>query len=186
MKTPKHYLVVLCTLLAALSLSACSTATDVQHTASFPAQARWALLPIVNDAQAPLAGQRAESIASALLRKRGVTGLTHYPLSDENLALPELNDARRLQRALKWARNQGFQYGLSGNVTEWGYKTGLDGEPAVGVTLKVIDITTGQVLWSASGARSGWGYNSLAGTAQVLLDKLIAHLPLRQSGSTRG
>lgn len=164
--------------MALLSLAACSTVTDVQRTPSFATSARWALLPFANDAQAPQANQSAESIAATLLRKRGVTDLTHYPLTVENVGLPEFNDAKRMKRALHWARAGGFQYGLSGDVTEWGYKTGLDGEPAAGVTINVVDIATGQVLWSAAGAETGWGYDSLSGTAQVLLRKLIRGLPL--------
>ncbi len=178
MKALKYHLAAVLAACVLTGLSGCAV-TDVQSTPSFPATARWALLPMVNYAEAPQAGQRAEVIAGTLLRTRGVTDLTHYPVSADASGLPELNDGKRLQTALQWAKAQGFQYGLSGAVSEWAYKTGLDGEPAVGLTVQVIDISTGQVLWSASGADSGWGYDSLSGTAQELLDTLISRLPLQ-------
>lgn len=186
MKTMKIYLAAGLAAFALLALSGCSTVTDVQSVQSFPSNARWVLLPVVNDAQAPQAGEAAEPIAATLLRKRGVTRLVHYPIKLDGNGLPELNDGKRLQRALKWAKGAGFQYGLSGVVSEWGYKTGLDGEPAVGLTVNVVDIATGQVLWSASGAHTGWGFDSLSGTAQVLLRKLISGLPLQRTTSDNG
>lgn len=175
-----------CAALAALmvaALSGCSSVTAVQPTSSFPVGANWVLLPIVNVAQTPQAGQRAESIAATMLRKRGVADLTHYPVSSTQDGLPELNDAKRYANALQWAKAQGYQLGLSGTVSEWSYKTGLDGEPAVGITLNVIYVPTGQVVWSASGARTGWGFDSVSGTAQELIGKLISNLPLDHSKS---
>ena len=65
---------------------------------------------------------------------------------------------------------------MSGSVEEWQYKNGLDGEPAVGLSLRVLDARTGQVLWSNSGARAGWSRESLAGSAQKVLNTLIGDL----------
>lgn len=163
-----------------LAVTAGCAVTDSQHnTPSFSAKARWVLLPIVNYSQAPQAGERAEAIAATLIRKEGVGNIAHYPANDSGSGLPELNDANRYVKALAWAKSQDYQYGLSGAVSEWAYKTGLDGEPAVGLTVQVVDIATGQVVWSASGADSGWGYDTLSGTAQELLETLIGRLPLQ-------
>lgn len=141
-----------------------------------PPDAGWALLPVVNYAETPQAGQRAEAILFTLLHERGVN-LRRYPPRTAD-ALPELNDERRLQEAIDWARAANLRYGVTGSVEEWQYKAGLDGEPAVGLTVQVIDVASGRVLWSASGARSGWGYATLSGTAQELLQDLSGDMPL--------
>lgn len=167
-------------LLGATTLLTACTVTDVQNAPAFPVDAHWAMLPMVNASETPLAGQRAEVIAGTLLRQRGLTDLSHYPPLTDASGLPELDDRRRLESALRWAREQHFQYGISGAVSEWAYKTGLDGEPAVGLTVQVVDVASGRVVWSASGADSGWGYDTLSGTAQRLLHKLIARLPLKR------
>ena len=65
---------------------------------------------------------------------------------------------------------------VAGSVEEWQYKNGLDGEPAVGISLRVIEPATGRVLWSKSGARAGWSRESLAGSAQKVLNKLVGGL----------
>ena len=61
-------------------------------------------------------------------------------------------------------------------MEEWQYKNGLDGEPAVGISLRVLDAKSGTVLWSKSGARAGWSRESLAGNAQTVIDKLVGAL----------
>lgn len=179
MKHFRHGLTVLALLALSLGMAGCSTVTESGHASAFPSDANWALLPFVNNAQVPQAGQRAEAIAATLLRGHGVTRLAHYPAAANADGLPYLDDAKRLADALAWAKARDYRYGLSGTITEWAYKTGLDGEPAVGVTLKVIDMRTGQVLWSASGARSGWGFSTLSGTAQNLIGDLMSDLPLQ-------
>ena len=60
-------------------------------------------------------------------------------------------------------------------------RSGLDGEPAVGVSLQVLETSSGKLLWSRSGARAGWSRESLAGTAQTVLRDLVGNLRL---GST--
>lgn len=158
------------------SLSACAV-TDVHRGQSLAKNADWALLPIVNYAQEPEAGHRAEAILSTLLRKRGIENLQTYPDTNSG-GFPELNDQKVSASALQWARKQHLRYAVRGSVEEWEYKSGLDGEPAVGITIQVIDVPTGKVLWSASGARSGWGYGTLSGTAQKLLNNLLSGMPL--------
>ena len=167
-------LVVMAGMLA--SLSACAV-TDVHRGQSLSKKASWALLPLANYAQEPEAGHRAEAILSTLLRKRGIDNLQEYSDTSSG-GFPELNDQKVENKALDWARNQHLRYAVRGSVEEWEYKSGLDGEPAVGITIQVIDVSTGKVLWSASGARSGWGYGTLSGTAQKLLNNLLSGMPL--------
>ena len=68
---------------------------------------------------------------------------------------------------------------MTGSVEEWQYKNGLDGEPAVGISLQIVEPASGRVLWSNSGARAGWSRESLAGTAQKVLRKLVSDLRLQ-------
>ena len=90
-----------------------------------------------------------------------------------------------MDEARKWAREQGAQYGLTGAVEEWRYKVGIDGEPAAAVTLQLLDLTTGQVVWSASGAKSGWSRDSLAGVAQKLMEELLGSISLERKDGAR-
>ena len=158
-----------------LSLSACSIQSS-QPDVKLPRDGSWVLLPLLNYAQAPQAGERAEQILYTLLAKQGL-GAVPYP-APSNQDMPLLDDGERLQQALLWAKQRGANYAVSGSVDEWQYKSGLDGEPAVGITLKVIEPASGRILWSGSAARAGWSRESLAGAGQRVLDELVNDLPI--------
>lgn len=163
--------------LLAGALCAC-TVHHVQSSRPLPKNARWVILPVVNLAQAPLAGEKVEALLDNALRLRGLENLKHQgtpsPKADDLL----LNDNRRYELALAAAREGTAGYGVTGSVQEWRYKTGLDGEPAVGLTLQVVELPSGRVLWTASGAKTGWGYANVSGTAQQLIANLLEGLTL--------
>ncbi len=165
-------------------------------------RAAWALLPIVNQSQTPQAGERVESIMISLLRNRGIKRIGQYPKQLQSQSLMLMDDQARYANALSWALAQGYRYGITGTVEEWRYKAGLDGEPAVGITLKVLDLqalskqsklnasssmetkvepavetkiepNTEPTIWTATGARTGWGREGVAIAAHKLLNELL-------------
>lgn len=155
---------------ALLAISACSTFSG-NSGKGFPAGAKWGLLPIINYSQTPQAGERSEQILLSVLSDRGVLPRVYPRGDDQDLLL--LDDRKRYEQALIWAQGQSLDYLITGSVEEWQYKNGLDGEPAVGISLRILDAQSGQVLWSNSGARAGWSRESLAGTAQKILNTLV-------------
>jgi hypothetical protein len=170
-------------LAAALALGGCSAVHVQPGPTDLNPDAGWALLPIMNYTQTPQAGLSAESILGSLARGGGIRGMRRYPagLNAESLFEPAERDA--LEQALRWARDAGLRYGIAGSVDEWRYKVGVDGEPAVGITLQVIDIETGEVLWSATGSKSGWSREALSAVAHKLIAELIQPLSGVQTGS---
>jgi hypothetical protein len=67
---------------------------------------------------------------------------------------------------------------VGGSVEEWRYKVGVDGEPAVGLTLAITDLDSGAVVYSASGGKSGWSREALSAVAQKLMRELLAGVQL--------
>lgn len=162
-------------LLAACTLAllgACST-LDRGAPPALERQASWVVLPFANHTETPLAGQRAEAIAQALLQAQGVGPVRRAPSSTQQEALFSAADTTRMDETLAWAREQKVRYALAGAVEEWRYKVGVDGEPAAGVTLHIIDVASGQTLWSGTGGQSGWSREALSAVAQKLLRKLL-------------
>jgi len=159
--------------LALSFLSACST-LDVAPRGDLDPKARWAVLPFANYTETPQAGSRAAAIVEALLRTRGFASLDRAPQPD----VETLFDAapQPLEKSLAWAHTAGVRYAMTGTVSEWRYKVGVDGEPAVGLTLQAIDVASGKVVWSASGARSGYSREALSAVAQKLARDLTAPL----------
>lgn len=159
--------------LTVLLVAGCASFTG-ESGPNLPRTAKWGIVPMVNYSQTPQAGERSEQILLSVLSSRGLHPRV-YPVSTQGeQAL--MDDNERLTGALEWARAQNLDYVVSGSVEEWQYKNGLDGEPAVGISLRVLQASNGQVLWSKSGARAGWSRESLAGNAQQVLDKLVGAL----------
>lgn len=114
-----------------------------------------------------------DSILSSLLHIHGVTNLSLVAPSQDNNDLFETADRRQQQDALAQARQQGANYAVAAAVNEWRYKVGLDGEPAVGVSISIIDVASGQVVWSGTAARTGWSREAVSAIAQKATDKLL-------------
>ena len=161
--------------LALLTLAGCQM-QNVQQGPKLDRSARWTLLPVLNNTEVPRAGERVESILGTLLRARGLDNLAAYAAPSDDAGLPELDERRRYEAAMSRARKEGYTYGVGGSVEEWRYRNGVDGEPAVGVTVQVVELATGKVVWSASGSRSGWGREVLSGTAQQLLSSMLKEM----------
>lgn len=161
-----------------LLLAGCATANR-SNAPTLEKNVKWALLPMENYTETPQAGFRMESITETILRIKGALPLEKYPPSLTQGGLFEPADAKTVETALGWAKQAGARYAVTGAVNEWRYKTGVDGEPAVGVTLKVIDLQTRQVIWDAAGARTGWGREAVSAVAQKLLEDLLEGIKLR-------
>ncbi|NYT64922.1 penicillin-binding protein activator LpoB [Alcaligenaceae bacterium] len=135
-----------------------------------------AVLPIVNYTETPDAGQRAQSIAESILHQQGFTGLQTYRQDVNSNALIGSSADQNRTQSLDWARTAGANYALTGSVQEWRYKTGIDGEPVVGLTFNLLDLSSGEVVWTATGSRSGWSRSSVAGVGQTLIRQLLSPL----------
>lgn len=165
-------------LLAALWLlvGGCTT-VDRVRTGTADLHAPWAVLPIANHTETPQAGLRCEAIVESVLRTLGVAQLERYPAELSPDALLEPGERKVAEQALAWARGRGVRYAVTGSVEEWRYKTGVDGEPAVGITLTVTDLQSGRVVYSASGGKTGWSREALSAVGQKLVKALLADLP---------
>lgn len=162
-----HMLPVLLILLAA-----CST-LDTAPRVQVDRNAEWALIPFVNATETPLAGLRAEAVVAGLAQSLGIGKMQSYPQKLRDDSLFEGGQGRTQDQAMAWARERGARYALTGTVQEWRYKVGVDGEPAVGLTLQLTDLSSGEVVWSGAGARSGWSRDSLAAVAQKLTRQML-------------
>lgn len=166
-------------LICAAALAGCAV-MDAQSPAAFDGGKRWALLPMQNYSDAPQAGESAEAILTTLLRIRGLNEVERYPAPSEPEAmLPPLDEHARYEQSLRSARSSGADLGITGSVDEWRYKSGAEKEPAVGMSVQIVDIETGKVLWTATGARAGWGRETVSGTAHKLLRDLLANMEIR-------
>ncbi|CUR47553.1 hypothetical protein ACRYJU_16835 [Alloalcanivorax xenomutans] len=135
--------------------------------------AHWLVLPMVNRTTTPQAGLRAQAITEAVLAQHGVSQVESYRQQDGDGLLFEAASEASQRAMTQWASQRDGDYVVSGVVHEWRYKTGVDGEPAVGVMLEIRD-GKGALLYSGTGSRAGWARQSLGETGQRVIDKLLA------------
>ncbi|NOT18335.1 MAG: penicillin-binding protein activator LpoB [Sulfuriferula sp.] len=158
-----------------LLLAGCAV-TEQTKAPQFDKTAKWVLLPMENNTETPQAGLRFEAITETTLRAHGINQLTKYPSNLTQDSLFEPADAKAVATAMAWVQQSGAKYAVTGTVNEWRYKTGVDGEPAVGITIKIIDVASQQVIWDAAGARTGWGREAVSAIAQKLIANLTSPL----------
>ncbi|PSW20260.1 hypothetical protein C9I98_09405 [Photobacterium sanctipauli] len=159
------------TLTAALALSACSS-YQVPESPSFAADSNWAVMPMTNNSSTPLAAEKAEQILNAQLYAKGINAKM-YPASITHDLKSILDNSAKQQQAQAWLATQPVDFVITGSVEEWHYKSGLDGEPAVGITLEVKSAKSGTTYWRATGTRGGWGRESVSGTGHIVIDELL-------------
>ncbi len=140
-----------------------------------------AMLPVANFTDVPQAGLRVEALLEPSLRQAGLRQLAVYPPELNPETLFEPGERKAQAEAEKWARAQGMRYVISGAVNEWRYKVGVDGEPAVGLMVQVKDLTTGHIVYSSAGGRTGGSRESLAAVGQQLAAELVAGIRVEQA-----
>ena len=140
-----------------------------------------AMLPVANFTDVPQAGLRVEALLEPSLRQAGLRQLAVYPPELHPETLFEPGERKAQAEAEKWARAQGMRYVISAAVNEWRYKVGVDGEPAVGLMVQVKDLTTGRIVYSAAGGRTGGSRESLAAVGQQMAAELVAGIRIEQT-----
>ncbi len=165
----------------AVVLAACGTVRQ-SGTPPLTSSDQIVLASMANYTETPDAGNSAGSIAANALRAAGVD-VRQAPLATANgsaSALFSSSNRADVERTMTWARSQKARYVLSGAVEEWRYKTGVDGEPVVGVTFELTDVDSGKVVWSATGTKSGFSRSSLSTIATRLIFTTLSPLTRRR------
>ena len=162
-------------LIAALLMVALAGCTHVRSTqdVSLSGEGTWLVLPLVNRTATPQAGLRAAAIVESVLYRHGVETVEAYPQTDNDGVLFEASSAASRDKMSQWVSTQNAAYVVSGVVHEWRYKTGVDGEPAVGVMVQIRELPSGKIIYSGTGSRAGWARDSLSETGQKVIDKLL-------------
>jgi len=137
-------------------------AQDKNETKQIKQDLTLSLFRLSNYTDTPRAGMRAGNILGGILLTKGFDVTNHV-----NQIVPTKKEAREI--ALK----DGSKYFMYGGVSEWRYKTGIDGEPAVSIVCSLYKTKNSQLVWSATGSDSDWGNGSVGVIAQDLLEQML-------------
>lgn len=167
-------LLLTCTILL-FSLTACSSMVN-KKSVHLPSDKKYAIASFWNYTETPMAGLRASSIVEGVLSQKNIAMYSLIEGSDEL----GVNTTKRdfLRDTVKKAKQLGADYLIMGDVQEWRYKTGIDGEPVVSYSIKVINLENGNILFNGVGAKSGWGHKFIGVVAQeIAQDTIPSFLP---------
>ncbi len=142
-------------------LSACSSITNYSPSNHIPKDGMITVLPFKNNTDTLFAGLKAKNIMEAILVSKNCS--VKISSFDKDRQSDKHGDLYNITT----------RYYLLGNINEWRYKTGLDAEPAVALNFNIVDRANGKVVYSAVGAKSGWGRESLGSIAQKLMLELV-------------
>ncbi len=158
-----------------ITLSGCADSTlHASRAVPFARTAAVAVAPFANYTTTPGAGSRAASMAASLLQAHGLKTASAMAVGRRN-RLPlglEPNPATLLRKA----RAMGARYIVEGAVQEWRYTIGLDGQPAVAVTMNLVSVRSGRIIWTATASRSGSPRESVGVLAENALNAMVQRL----------
>ncbi len=135
---------------------------DVNDTHRVKADVSVSVFRLNNYTDTPRAGMRAASILEGILLTKGYDVTNHITSKETSI-----------KKARKTATEDGSKYFMYGGISEWRYKTGIDGEPAVSLQCSMYKTKNGKLVWSATGSDSDWGNASIGTTAQDLLSEML-------------
>ena len=124
-----------------------------------------------NYTETPMAGLRAASIVESVLSKENI--ILHSLVEGNEVLSNKKNKNTFIREQIKKAKKLKVAYLITGEVQEWRYKMGIDGEPVVSYSIKVIDISNTQTIFNAVGAKNGWGHKSIGVIAQEIAENII-------------
>ena len=159
-------------LLVVLLMAGCTTINRTKPL-RLPRARTVAILPFINNTETMQADQRARSMVSHLLQTKGARVAVYPERASCNKLMSCKNPNLVERQAISWAKRKQLRYVLTGSVNEWRYKVGLDGEPSVSLSLRIIDIRTKNIVWSSVGSKIGGSRSSLGNIAQKLLVEML-------------
>lgn len=156
-------------------LAGCASLTTRQAANDLEGiQMRLFVPPFFNATVDEHAGRALTELTTTAILRRGIPLIqTEAALAQsrkENAAGPEglyMETARSLQAT----------HLLIGTVHEYRYKTDLDGNPAVGLTLRLVDATDGRTVWQDSRSEVGFMFASLSTVAGKAVRSLVSRIP---------
>ena len=171
-------------MLSALALLFCGCRAHINHGGpGAPVQSsahRIYLPPFANATDDDHAGRALTELTASALYERGIPVVQ----SEGSLTRARAEGAAGPEGLYtEIARSLSATHLLVGTVHEYRYKTDLDGDPAVGITLRLVDAASGETLWQGTSSKVTAFFASVTGSAQRATRDLVAKIPFDRERS---
>lgn len=143
------------------------------------------LAPVYNATPDETAGRAVTELAATTLLSHGVPLAQTEDALNRSRALAEEGKAAQI---VELARSLQCTHVLLGTVTEYRYKSDLDGSPIVSVTMRLVDTMDGSTVWQGTSTKMTQYFGSLSRTAQDAVENLVQQMSGtgKRTGRTRG
>lgn len=148
-------------------IASCSTVTNIDKSKADLKNKVITVLPFENYTETPVAGLRVKSITEGVLASKG------YKIVFQQLNQDKDYSPSEIKNMIEKLKESNIDYAITGSVNEFRYKTGIDGEPAVSITLKIYDIKEGREIYTSVGSKTGWSHESITTVTQKILNSII-------------
>ena len=132
--------------------------------------------PFFNATNDDHAGRALTELTGTALVARGIP---LYQTEELLLTTQEETAAGPEGRYQELAQTIGATHLLIGTVHEYRYKTDLDGDPAVGITIRIVDARDGRTVWQGSSSNIGYAFASVTSASQRAVRRLVRRIPNR-------
>ena len=174
----------LLTLLIAVVLTGCAS-SEVRHGGSrtpMGGVGRVFLAPMHNATPDETAGRAVTELAATMLLAHGVPLAQTEDALNHSRALIEEGKAAQI---IEFARSLQCTHVLLGTVTEYRYKSDLDGSPIVSITMRLVDAADGATVWQGTSTKMTQYFGSLSRTAQAAMENLVQQMSGKARAGTR-
>lgn len=160
----------------------CSAVTkNVSSAVKLESSKSCVVMPFINDTNHYGADDAVAAIVETELHKKNICVLTEQSETAQKLKALGVAKDRLFEKnyAADLAVKLGVDYAFIGRVTEYGYQYGLREDPAVGVSIKLIDANASKVVWAADEGRVKRSYllrDSLAATAIECVQSVLSDI----------
>ena len=142
---------------------------DITPIKEFP-KSNIKVLPFANFTQNPMAGYKVAGILEGVLKANNfnLKG-SLWDFEEKEYSIEDIKNL--IQKA-------NSRYIITGYVNEFKYKVGIDGEPAISITMKIFDKLKNRYIYTATFSRVGDTYGSITqltqeGFENTLSDSII-------------
>ena len=94
----------------------------------------FAVIPFENNTETPLAGLRVASIAEGVASSKGYNVKRVITYEQKEYTQEDI------MNIINTLKDKNIDYVITGSVNEFRYKAGIDGEPAVSITLRIFSL----------------------------------------------
>ncbi len=173
--------------LLAIVLTGCASSEVRQGGSRVPmgGVGRVFLAPVYNATPDETAGRAVTELAATTLLAHGVPLAQTEDGLNRSRALIEEGKAAQI---VELARSLQCTHVLLGTVTEYRYKSDLDGSPIVSVTMRLVDAADGSTVWQGTSTKMTQYFGSLSRTAQEAMESLVQQMSGtdKRGGRSRG